>query len=132
MAAAWGQGIFDQLQMTDVIPVLITLVVLAPALAVLAPGMRMFELGPDSARSKGVNTERLQMLRPHRPPNLDTFGSGLDQPHPHGAEPTFAFLVVEWASHVPLVTRCAAHANRRTGAAAELHRHGCSCEWDCC
>lgn len=77
-------------------------------------------------------TERLQMLRPHRPPNLDTFGSGLDQPHPHGAEPTFAFLVVEWASHVPLVTRCAAHANRRTGAAAELHRHGCSCEWDCC
>ncbi|MFT4299410.1 MAG: iron chelate uptake ABC transporter family permease subunit [Aeromicrobium sp.] len=62
VAAAWGQGIFDQLKFTDIIPVAVVLALLAPALAVLAPGMRMFELGPDSARSKGVDTERLQLL----------------------------------------------------------------------
>ncbi|MFT4189667.1 MAG: iron chelate uptake ABC transporter family permease subunit [Aeromicrobium sp.] len=61
-AAAWGQGIFSQLKFEDILPVAVALLLLAPALAVLAPGMRMFELGPDSARSKGVDTERLQLL----------------------------------------------------------------------
>lgn len=62
VAAAWGQGIFDQLQFRDVIPVAIVLAILAPALAMLAPGLRMFELGSDSARSKGVDIERIRIL----------------------------------------------------------------------
>lgn len=60
-AAAWGQGIFDQLQFSDVIPVVIVLVILIPALIYFTPSMRMFELGSDSASSKGVHTERVQV-----------------------------------------------------------------------
>ncbi|MGO3326367.1 FecCD family ABC transporter permease [Gordonia sp. (in: high G+C Gram-positive bacteria)] len=62
VAAAWGQGIFDQLTMADIIPVAVALVVLVPALTLLAPSMRMFELGTDSAESKGVDTEKTQLL----------------------------------------------------------------------
>ncbi|WP_134323649.1 FecCD family ABC transporter permease [Cumulibacter soli] len=61
-AAAWGQGIFEQLRFADVLPVAIVLLILTPALVALAPGMRMFELGTDSARSKGVHTQRVQLL----------------------------------------------------------------------
>ena len=60
-AAAWGQGIFDQLRFVDVIAVVTVLVVLIPALVVLTPSMRMFELGDDSAQSKGVHTGRVQI-----------------------------------------------------------------------
>lgn len=60
-AAAWGQGIFDQLRFVDVIAVLIVLAVLVPALTILTPSMRMFELGEDSAQSKGVHTGRVQI-----------------------------------------------------------------------
>lgn len=60
-AAAWGQGIFDQLRFVDVIAVVVVLAVLVPALAVLTPSMRMFELGEDSAQSKGVHTRRVQI-----------------------------------------------------------------------
>lgn len=60
-AAAWGQGIFAQLRFVDVIAVLVVMVVLVPALIALAPSMRMFELGEDSARSKGVHTGRIQI-----------------------------------------------------------------------
>lgn len=62
VAAAWGQGIFDQLAMTDIIPVAVALVLLVPMLAYLSPSMRMFELGTDSAESKGVDTEKTQLL----------------------------------------------------------------------
>lgn len=61
-AAAWGQGIFDQLRFVDVIAVLVVLAILVPALAVLTPSMRMFELGEDSAASKGVHTGRVQIF----------------------------------------------------------------------
>jgi iron complex transport system permease protein len=60
-AAAWGQGIFEQLRFQDVIPVVVVLVILIPALTFFTPSMRMFELGQDSARSKGVHTERVQL-----------------------------------------------------------------------
>ena len=61
-AAAWGQGIFDQLRFVDVVAVAIVLLVLLPALAALTPSLRMFELGEDAARSKGVDTGRVQLL----------------------------------------------------------------------
>lgn len=60
-AAAWGQGIFDQLRFVDVIAVLVVLAVLVPSLAILTPSLRMFELGEDSAQSKGVHTGRVQI-----------------------------------------------------------------------
>lgn len=62
VAAAWGQGIFDQLTMSDTVPVAVALVVLVPALTLFAPSMRMFELGTDSAESKGVDTTKTQLL----------------------------------------------------------------------
>ncbi len=61
-AAAWGMGNLRDLSMADTVPVFVTLAVLVPALLVVAPRMRMFELGTDSAASKGVDTERTQML----------------------------------------------------------------------
>ncbi|MFC9877176.1 FecCD family ABC transporter permease [Nocardia salmonicida] len=62
VAAAWGMGNLRDLTMADTIPVLVTLAVLVPALIVVAPRMRMFELGTDSARSKGVDTARTQVI----------------------------------------------------------------------
>ncbi|WP_278263392.1 iron chelate uptake ABC transporter family permease subunit [Nocardia sp. AG03] len=62
VAAAWGMGNLRNLTMTDTIPVFVTLAVLVPALIVVAPRMRMFELGTDSAASKGVDTARTQVL----------------------------------------------------------------------
>src|SRR5690606_7460337 len=62
VAAAWGMGNLRNLTMTDTIPVFITLAVLVPALIVVAPRMRMFELGTDSAAGKGVDTARTQVL----------------------------------------------------------------------
>lgn len=61
-AAAWGMGSLQNLTMNDTIPVLVTLAILLPLLAVIAPQMRMFELGSDSAQSKGVNVERAQLM----------------------------------------------------------------------
>lgn len=61
-AAAWGQGIFNQLKFSDVIAVAVSLAVLLPALVLLTPSMRMFELGTDSAESKGVHTHRIQIM----------------------------------------------------------------------
>ncbi|WP_328394274.1 FecCD family ABC transporter permease [Nocardia sp. NBC_00416] len=61
-AAAWGMGNLRDLTMADTIPVFVTLAVLVPALMAVAPRMRMFELGTDSARSKGVDTGRTQIL----------------------------------------------------------------------
>ncbi|MFW0791719.1 FecCD family ABC transporter permease [Gordonia sp. CPCC 205333] len=61
-AAAWGMGNLRSMQMVDVIPVAVTLAILVPLLVSVAPRMRMFELGPDSARSKGVDIERTQLL----------------------------------------------------------------------
>lgn len=60
-AAAWGQGIFAQLRFVDVIAVVVVLGLLVPALIALTPSLRMFELGEDSARSKGVHTDRMQV-----------------------------------------------------------------------
>ncbi|MEU8898631.1 iron chelate uptake ABC transporter family permease subunit [Nocardia sp. NPDC048505] len=61
-AAAWGMGNLRDLTMTDTVPVFLTLAVLVPALMVVAPRMRMLELGADSAQSKGVDTERTQLV----------------------------------------------------------------------
>ncbi|MEU4310982.1 iron chelate uptake ABC transporter family permease subunit [Nocardia sp. NPDC024068] len=61
-AAAWGMGNLRDLTMADTVPVFVTLAVLVPALIVVAPRMRMFELGTDSAASKGVDTERTQVV----------------------------------------------------------------------
>lgn len=60
-AAAWGQGIFDQLRFVDVVAVGLVVAVLVPALIALTPGLRMFELGPDSAASKGLDITRVQI-----------------------------------------------------------------------
>lgn len=60
-AAAWGIGNLRDLRMSDTVPILIALAVLTPLLAVVAPRMRMFELGPDSAQSKGVDVGRTQL-----------------------------------------------------------------------
>lgn len=62
VAAAWGMGNLRNLSMSDTIPVFVTLAVLVPALIVVAPRMRMFELGTDSARSKGVDTGSTQLI----------------------------------------------------------------------
>ncbi|YAL83334.1 FecCD family ABC transporter permease [Dermacoccaceae bacterium W4C1] len=61
-AASWGVGNLQDLQMSDITPVVIALAVLVPALIFVAPQMRMLELGTDSAQSKGVNTSRTQIL----------------------------------------------------------------------
>lgn len=59
--AAFGVGNLRDMTMTDVIPVAVAMAVLVPLLIVVAPRMRMFELGADSAQSKGVNTGRTQL-----------------------------------------------------------------------
>lgn len=61
-AAAWGMGNLRNLTMTDTIPVFVVLAVAIPALALITPQMRMFELGSDSAQSKGVDTGRTELL----------------------------------------------------------------------
>ncbi len=61
-AAAWGMGNLRNLTMADTIPVFVVLAVLIPAMAWLTPRMRMFELGADSAQSKGVDTGRTELL----------------------------------------------------------------------
>ncbi|WP_345495913.1 FecCD family ABC transporter permease [Nocardia callitridis] len=61
-AAAWGMGNLRNLTMSDTVPVFVTLAVLVPALIAVAPRMRMFELGTDSARSKGVDTGVTQAI----------------------------------------------------------------------
>lgn len=61
-AAAWGMGNLRNLSMTDTVPVFVVLAILVPALVVATPRMRMFELGPDSAQSKGVDTGRTELL----------------------------------------------------------------------
>jgi len=61
-AAAWGMGNLRDLTMADTVPVVLTLAVLVPALTVVAPWMRMFELGTDSAASKGVDTARTRVF----------------------------------------------------------------------
>ncbi|NDZ94445.1 iron chelate uptake ABC transporter family permease subunit [Streptomyces sp. SID6673] len=61
-AASWGMGDLHDMQMSDTIPVVIALAVLVPFLIVVAPRMRMFELGSDSAQSKGVDVARTQIL----------------------------------------------------------------------
>ena len=61
-AAAWGMGNLHDIRMSDTVPVIIALIVLIPILAVAAPRMRMFELGSDSAQSKGVDVGRTQLL----------------------------------------------------------------------
>ncbi|MEE3849927.1 iron chelate uptake ABC transporter family permease subunit [Gordonia sp. LSe1-13] len=61
-AASWGMGSLHDIRMSDTVPVIIGLVILVPALIVVAPRMRMFELGADSAQSKGVDVARTQMM----------------------------------------------------------------------
>ncbi|MFT3660522.1 MAG: iron chelate uptake ABC transporter family permease subunit [Gordonia sp. (in: high G+C Gram-positive bacteria)] len=61
-AAAWGMGNLRNLTMTDTVPVFVVLAVLLPVLAVVTPRMRMFELGADSAQSKGVDTDSTELL----------------------------------------------------------------------
>ncbi|MGV9795781.1 MULTISPECIES: iron chelate uptake ABC transporter family permease subunit [unclassified Gordonia (in: high G+C Gram-positive bacteria)] len=60
-AAAWGMGNLRDLTMKDTIPLIVSLIILVPLLTVVAPRMRMFELGSDSARSKGVDIDRTQI-----------------------------------------------------------------------
>ncbi|WP_084351259.1 FecCD family ABC transporter permease [Millisia brevis] len=60
-AAAWGIGNLRDLRMADTVPILITLLILVPLLVIVAPRMRMFELGPDSAQSKGVDVGRARL-----------------------------------------------------------------------
>lgn len=54
-------GNLHDIRMSDVVPVVVVLVVLIPLLAIAAPHMRMFELGSDSAQSKGVDVGRTQI-----------------------------------------------------------------------
>ncbi|MFW0797676.1 iron chelate uptake ABC transporter family permease subunit [Gordonia sp. CPCC 205515] len=61
-AAAWGMGDLHDIRMSDTIPVVVGLIILVPFLIVVAPRMRMFELGTDSAQSKGVDVARTQMV----------------------------------------------------------------------
>lgn len=60
-AAAWGMGNLRNLTMTDTVAVIVVLAIFLPALIVVTPRMRMFELGPDSAQSKGVDTGRTEL-----------------------------------------------------------------------
>ncbi|MGV9671532.1 FecCD family ABC transporter permease [Gordonia sp. NPDC003504] len=61
-AAAWGMGNLHDIRMSDTLPVIIGLIILVPFLIVVAPHMRMFELGADSAQSKGVDVNRTQVI----------------------------------------------------------------------
>ncbi|MGV9710700.1 FecCD family ABC transporter permease [Gordonia sp. NPDC003424] len=61
-AASWGMGDLHDIRMSDTIPVVVGLVILVPFLIVAAPRMRMFELGTDSAQSKGVDVARTQLV----------------------------------------------------------------------
>lgn len=61
-AAAWGMGNLRNLTMADTVPVFVVLAVLLPVLVFVTPRMRMFELGSDSAQSKGVDTGRTELL----------------------------------------------------------------------
>ncbi|WP_068277149.1 FecCD family ABC transporter permease [Aldersonia kunmingensis] len=60
-AASWGAGSFATLDYADVVPMLIAVIILFPALTVVSPSMRLLEFGDDSARSKGVHTQRVQI-----------------------------------------------------------------------
>jgi iron complex transport system permease protein len=61
-AAAWGMGSLDGIAWSEVLPVLIALLVIVPALAVLSPRLRLLELGDDSAMSLGLPLERTRLL----------------------------------------------------------------------
>lgn len=61
-AASWGMGDLHDIQMSDTVPVIVGLAILVPFLTVVAPRMRMFELGADSAQSKGVDVARTQWM----------------------------------------------------------------------
>ncbi|MFD1812506.1 FecCD family ABC transporter permease [Rhodococcus gannanensis] len=61
-AAAWGMGDLHDIRMSDTVPVIVGVIVLVPFLTVVAPRMRMFELGADSAESKGVDVARTRLV----------------------------------------------------------------------
>lgn len=61
-AASWGVGSLSTTGWKDVIPVAITMALLAPLLALLARRLRMLELGDDAAKALGVPVERTRLM----------------------------------------------------------------------
>ena len=61
-AASWGIGSLSTTGWADVVPVAIAVIGLTPLLALLAPRLRMLELGDDAARALGVPIERSRLL----------------------------------------------------------------------
>jgi len=61
-ASAWGAGSFNNLSWRELVPVLLTLVLLAPVLVIIARPLRVLEMGDDSAKALGVNPERLRIV----------------------------------------------------------------------
>ncbi|MCU1405226.1 MAG: ABC-type enterobactin transport system, permease component [Glaciihabitans sp.] len=61
-ASTWGAGRFNGLSWREVIPVVITLLILTPALIVIARPMRVLEMGDDAAQSLGVRAEPLRVV----------------------------------------------------------------------
>ena len=57
-AATWGAGSLNGVRWPDVLPVAISLLVLAPACAVLVRRLTVLELGDDHARLFGLDVER--------------------------------------------------------------------------
>ncbi|WP_415975565.1 FecCD family ABC transporter permease [Rhodococcus sp. 077-4] len=61
-AAVWGAGTLNGLGWSQVGPVLVVLVVIAPCLAVLSRRMPMLEMGDDAARALGVRAEPTRLM----------------------------------------------------------------------
>ncbi|PPF84113.1 iron-enterobactin ABC transporter permease [Subtercola sp. Z020] len=61
-AATWGTGSFDLSTWGDVVPVLGTIVVLLPVLALTGSRLRALELGDDAAIGLGVRAEPTRLL----------------------------------------------------------------------
>ncbi|HEY0248617.1 MAG TPA: iron chelate uptake ABC transporter family permease subunit [Gryllotalpicola sp.] len=61
-ASYWGAGSLDSASYAQLIPAAIAFVILFPAAAALARGMRTLELGDDAGRQLGVNAERTRLL----------------------------------------------------------------------
>lgn len=56
-ASIWGAGSLSLVDWAHLVPALVAIVVLAPLLALLVPGLRQLELGDDSARARGLRVE---------------------------------------------------------------------------
>jgi len=62
VASAWGAGSLNALGFEQLVPFVLLLALLLPAVAAVAPGLSQAELGDDAARALGSHVERNRLL----------------------------------------------------------------------